>query len=108
VGWPGTEDQNMTMDLNDFSEISKAEQDAIAARDKKYVLDMGQAKLQRVTRFIEANPNYPLRGMVEKFGLDWSLTKDLGNGIGVVNFYTGDDQNTLALTMHLPIKEWFR
>jgi hypothetical protein len=85
------------------SELS-AEKDVEAAEYNK-CLDLDEAKARRVSQFILANPNYPVRALVSKFNMDWALVRDFGNGIGKVQFSVGD---AAAMELNLVIADWFR
>lgn len=67
-------------------------------------------KTAQVMEWIASNNNAcgDTRRVVDKFGLSWSLKRDLGNGIGVVQFWTDESQRFAVMDLHLPIAEWFR
>lgn len=93
---------------SDIQEIGSACVAAKQAEDTQTVKALGAERKQRVLRHIEANPNYPIRRLVKKFGLDWSLEKNFNNGVSRVGFYTGEDNLTLIMELYLPTAEWFR
>ena len=72
------------------------------------IIKEGNEKKQRVISHIKANNNYSIKQLVNKFSLDWNLEKEFGNSIAKVGFYTGKDQRTLIMSLHLPVSEWFR
>lgn len=69
-----------------------------------------ESKVNQVMQWIAANNDQcgDTRRIIKLFGLDWSLKRDLGNGIGVVQFWTDNTQRFPVMDLHLPITEWFR
>lgn len=99
---------NVIFDLNDFSEIPQHVIDAENAREYAEAKLEADQKIHDVMRFIEANPGWSTRQVVEKFNLDWTLNQDFGNGIGKIGFYTDISDRFLVMELNLPINEWFR
>jgi len=62
----------------------------------------GEAKKLKVLRHIEANPSFPLKGLVEKFDLDWGF-----DGPKVV-FYADVSMRVEIMSLHLDQSEWVR
>lgn len=96
------------LNLDDFSEIPQSVIDAENAREHQTAKQEAEQKIHTVMAFIQANPGCSTRKIVERFGLDWSLNKDFGNGIGKIGYYTDESQRFLVMELHDSIAKWFR
>ena len=92
-------------------EIKEIPQDEIEEETKREYDSAKKEADQKISKlmvFLGSNSAWKTRKIVAKFGLDWSLIRDFGNGISEVGFYTDESQRFLAMTLHLPTDEWFR
>ncbi len=67
-----------------------------------------EQKIHNVHRFIKANPDWNAHAIADKFGLDWSLDKDYGNGASKITFYTDESMLHSVMTLRLPTTDFFR
>ena len=70
-----------------------------------------EIKAEQVGAYVKAanvKSSHEARRMMDKFKLDFSFEKELGNGMASVGFYTDSSLCFKCCEIALPTKEWFR
>lgn len=79
----------------------KAQED----KDLAEVVNSGEEKKQRVLRFLEANYNWPIAKIVQKFDLYHDVIKDFGNDLVQAGFYADESMRVLCFDLTMPYDE---